>query len=154
MKTRLFKIFAFTLVFIGLNATAQTRYIDNVFDSVTVTSDVVYGQNVTILPMLQQQPPAVAPLLCDIYEPKNDTLTDRPVIILMHTGSFLPAVLNGQATGSKSDNSVVENCMRWAKKGYVAVSMNYRLSDYSTWMSSNKEQLESIMFSRASNLSA
>ena len=94
-------MFAFTLVFIGLNATAQTRYIDNVFDSVTVTSDVVYGQNVTILPMLQQQPPAVAPLLCDIYEPKNDTLTDRPVIILMHTGSFLPAVLNGQATGSK-----------------------------------------------------
>ena len=119
-------MFAFTLVFIGLNATAQTRYIDNVFDSVTVTSDVVYGQNVTILPMLQQQPPAVAPLLCDIYEPKNDTLTDRPVIILMHTGSFLPAVLNGQATGSKSDNSVVENCMRWAKKGYVAVAMSYR----------------------------
>ena len=126
MKTRLFKIFAFTLVFIGLNATAQTRYIDNIFDSVTVTSDVVYGQNVTILPMLQQQPPAVAPLLCDIYEPKNDTLTDRPVIILMHTGSFLPAVLNGQATGSKNDNSVVENCMRWAKKGYVAVAMSYR----------------------------
>ena len=119
-------MFAFTLVFIGLNATAQTRYIDNVFDSVTVTSDVVYGQNVTILPMLQQQPPAVAPLLCDIYEPKNDTLTDRPVIILMHTGSFLPAVVNGQATGSKSDNSVVENCMRWAKKGYVAVAMSYR----------------------------
>ena len=58
MKTRLFKMFAFTLVFIGLNATAQTRYIDNIFDSVTVTSDVVYGQNVTILPMLQQQPPA------------------------------------------------------------------------------------------------
>ena len=126
MKTRLFKMFAFTLVFIGLNATAQTRYIDNVFDSVTVTSDVVYGQNVTILPMLQMQPPAVAPLLCDIYEPKNDTLTDRPVIILMHTGSFLPAVVNGQATGSKSDNSVVENCMRWAKKGYVAVAMSYR----------------------------
>ena len=126
MKTRLFKMFAFTLVFIGLNATAQTRYIDNIFDSVTVTSDVVYGQNVTILPMLQQQPPAVAPLLCDIYEPKNDTLTDRPVIILMHTGSFLPAVLNGQATGSKNDNSVVENCMRWAKKGYVAVAMSYR----------------------------
>ena len=126
MKTRLFKIFAFTLVFIGLNATAQTRYIDNVFDSVTVTSDVVYGQNVTILPMLQQQPPAVAPLLFDIYEPKNDSLTDRPVIILIHTGSFLPAVLNGQPTGSKTDNSVVENCMRWAKKGYVAVAMSYR----------------------------
>lgn len=92
MKTRLFKIFAFTLVFIGLNATAQTRYIDNVFDSVTVTSDVVYGQNLTILPVLLGQPPAVEDLLFDIYEPKNDSLTDRPVIILIHTGSFLPAV--------------------------------------------------------------
>ena len=44
----------------------------------------------------------------------------------MHTGSFLPAVLNGQATGSKSDNSIVENCTRWAKKGYVAIAMSYR----------------------------
>jgi len=116
----------FLLIILPICALSQTRYIDNVFDSVTVTNDVVYGQNVTVLPMLQGQPPAVVPLLCDIYEPKNDSYTDRPVIILMHTGNFLPPVLNGQPTGSKSDNSVVENCMRWAKKGYVAVAISYR----------------------------
>ena len=96
------------------------------FDSVTVTSNVAYGQNISILPLLQGLPPVMDTLLCDIYEPKNDTLTDRPVIVLIHTGSFLPPVLNGQATGSKNDNSIVENCMRWAKKGYVAVAMTYR----------------------------
>ena len=126
MKTHVQKIIAVVLIFIGLNATAQTRYLDNIFDSVTVSTDVTYGENLSILPMLAGGAPAIAPLLCDIYEPKNDSITNRPVIIVMHTGSFLPAVLNGQPTGSKSDNSVVENCMRWAKKGYVAVAMTYR----------------------------
>ena len=126
MKTHLLKYIAIFLIFIGLNANAQTRYIDNMFDSVTVTSNVAYGQNISILPLLQGLPPVMDTLLCDIYEPKNDTLTDRPVIVLIHTGSFLQPVLNGQATGSKNDNSIVENCMRWAKKGYVAVAMTYR----------------------------
>lgn len=126
MKTHLLKYIAIFLIFIGLNANAQTRYIENMFDSVTVTSNVAYGQNISILPLLQGLPPVMDTLLCDIYEPKNDTLTDRPVIVLIHTGSFLPPVLNGQATGSKNDNSIVENCMRWAKKGYVAVAMTYR----------------------------
>ena len=109
MKTHVQKIIAVVLIFIGLNATAQTRYLDNIFDSVTVSTDVTYGENLSILPMLAGGAPAIAPLLCDIYEPKNDSITNRPVIIVMHTGSFLPAVLNGQPTGSKSDNSVVEN---------------------------------------------
>ena len=109
MKTHIQKILVVALILIGINATAQTRYLDNIFDSVTVTPDVVYGQNLTVLPMLQLLPPAIAPLTCDIYEPKNDTMTNRPVIVLIHTGSFLPPVLNGQPTGSKADYSVVEN---------------------------------------------
>ena len=127
MKKHLQKILAVVLIFIGINATAQTRYLDNMFDSVTVTSNVQYATNISVLPMLQGLAPGPAPLFCDIYEPKNDSMTDRPVIVLIHTGSFLPAVLNGQATGSKSDLSIVENCTRWAKKGYVAVAMDNRL---------------------------
>jgi dienelactone hydrolase len=135
MKTNLLKYFVLFLVLIGLNTNAQQiRYIDDIFDSVTVTSDVIYGQNITILPTLAGAamdppvaiPPAMQPLACDVYEPKNDTLTERPVIVLIHTGSFLPPIRNGQATGSKTDSSIVENCMRWAKKGYVAVAMTYR----------------------------
>jgi dienelactone hydrolase len=135
MKTNLLKYFVLFLVLIGLNTNAQQiRYIDDIFDSVTVTSNVIYGQNITILPTLAGAamnppvtiPPAMQPLACDVYEPKNDTLTERPVIVLIHTGSFLPPIINGQATGSKTDSSIVENCMRWAKKGYVAVAMTYR----------------------------
>ena len=63
----------------------------------------------------------------DIYTPDGDDATDRRVVVLLHTGTFLPAIANGQATGDKSDNTLVELCTRLAKKGYVAVSANYRL---------------------------
>ena len=51
---------------------AQVRYINEVFSDVEVTTNVVYGQNVTILPLLQNQAPATQPLVCDIYEPAGD----------------------------------------------------------------------------------
>jgi acetyl esterase/lipase len=136
MKTTLQSILAIAIISIGIDANAQTRYLDDVFSTVTVTSDVVYANNISILPALQGLPPAPTDLTCDIYEPSGDTELDRPVIILAHTGSFLPPVLNGQPTGSKTDSSVVEQCMRWAKKGYVAVAMTYRLG----WNPSSTDQ--------------
>ena len=126
MKKSLQTVLAIALFSISFSANSQTRYLDDVFSSVTITSDVTYATNITVLPALQGQPPAAAPLKCDIYEPAGDSLTNRPVIILAHTGSFLPAVVNGQPTGSKTDSSIVEQCTRWAKKGYVAVAMTYR----------------------------
>ena len=127
MKTTLQSILAIALISFGFTASAQTRYLDDVFSAVTVTSDVAYATNTSILPMLQSLPPGPATLKCDIYEPTGDSVVNRPVIILIHTGSFLPPVLNGQATGSKTDLSIVEQCTRWAKKGYVAVAMDNRL---------------------------
>jgi hypothetical protein len=99
------------------------RYVDEVFDNVVVSSNVMYGSNIGII----TQAPALEDLHMDIYEPAGDTETNRPVVIMLHTGSFLPAIVNGQATGDKSDNSIVEMCTRFAKKGYVAVAVNYRL---------------------------
>jgi hypothetical protein len=127
MKTTLQSVFTIALLSLGLSVSAQDRYLDDVFSAVTVTSDVTYATNISILPMLQNLPPGPATLKCDIYEPDGDTETNRPVIILVHTGSFLPPVLNGQPTGSKTDMSIVEQCTRWAKKGYVAVAMENRL---------------------------
>ena len=127
MKTTLQSLLAITLLSLGFTASAQTRYLDDVFSAVTVTSDVPYATNTSILPMLQSLPPGPATLKCDIYEPTGDSVVNRPVIILIHTGSFLPPVLNGQPTGSKTDLSIVEQCTRWAKKGYVAVAMDNRL---------------------------
>ena len=127
MKTTLQSLLAIALLSLGFTASAQTRYLDDVFSAVTVTSDVPYATNTSILPMLQSLPPGPATLKCDIYEPTGDSVVNRPVIILIHTGSFLPPVLNGQPTGSKTDLSIVEQCTRWAKKGYVAVAMDNRL---------------------------
>ena len=126
MKKVLQSFLAISLMFFGLNANSQDRFIDDVFTSVTVTSDVAYATNISVLPLLFAQPPGPAPLLCDIYEPAGDYSTNRPVVILLHTGSFLPAVANGQPTGSKLDSSIVNQCKRWAKKGYVAVAMDNR----------------------------
>ena len=127
MKTTLQSVFIIALLSLGLSVSAQDRYLDDVFPTATVTSDVIYAINISVIPALIGLPPGPDTLKCDIYEPDGDTETNRPVIILAHTGSFLPPVVNGQATGSKSDLSIVEQCNRWAKKGYVAVAMDNRL---------------------------
>jgi len=127
MKKTLRNLITFSLLLMGISANAQNRYLDEVFTDVKITDSVVFAQNVSIEPMLINLSPALMPIYCDIYEPVGDTLTNRPVIIVSHTGSFLPPVANGQPTGSIKDSSIVEQCNRWAKKGYVAVAMGNRL---------------------------
>ena len=105
------------------SANEGVRYQDEIFTDVTVTSDVVYGANIEIL----TQAPVLIDLKMDVYEPTGDIETNRPVVIMLHTGSFLPAIVNGQATGGKTDLAIVEMCKRFAKKGYVAVAVDYRL---------------------------
>lgn len=64
----------------------------------------------------------------DVYRAKSDvdSKTDRPVVIYLHTGNFLPPVINGSPCGVKTDSSAIVLCTEWAKRGYVAVSMEYR----------------------------
>jgi hypothetical protein len=103
---------------------AQTRYLEDVGDEIVVTSNVVYGSNIGII----SQTPALEELKMDLYQlAGDDTTTNKPVVIMLHTGSFLPAIANGQPTGDKTDNAIVEMCKRFAKKGYLAVALNYRL---------------------------
>lgn len=115
------------LLFISLalvtGLSAQERYLDEVFTNVQVTADVVYGSNVTVI-----NPDAIGPenLVMDIYEPVGDDVTNRPLVIFLHTGNFLPAIINGQITGGNRDSSVVEMCTRLAKQGYVVASATYR----------------------------
>ena len=111
----------------GQTSTGALRYLHEVFTDVNVTTDVVYGSNVTVLPVLQALMPTIAPLVCDIYEPAGDTEVDRPLLIYIHTGNFLPQYVNGSAVGSKSDSVAVELCSRYAKMGYVVASIDYRL---------------------------
>lgn len=65
----------------------------------------------------------------DVYYPSSsvDNETERPVIIYVHTGNFLPTPLNGSTTGLKTDSAAVALCRGWAQRGYVAISLDYRL---------------------------
>jgi hypothetical protein len=62
-----------------------------------------------------------------VYQPTGDTAAKRPTVILVHTGSYLPGIINKQTTGSKDDSTIVEMCKRLAKRGFVAVAVDYRL---------------------------
>ncbi len=71
----------------------------------------------------------VANLRMDIYQPDQNVDCDehRALFIFVHTGNALPPPLNGSPNGTRKDSSAVEMCKRMAKRGYVAVSMSYRL---------------------------
>ena len=123
MKKKLLLTAAFCASLIGHETIAQTRYLDaDFFSSVTVTSNVVYGNNLGVL----TGAPVAEDLLMDVYEPSGDVATDRPLILYLTTGSFLPRYINQSATGSKTDSATVEICTRLAKQGYVVAAVDYR----------------------------
>jgi para-nitrobenzyl esterase len=88
------------------------RYQDLIFENIEIKRDVIYGSNTS-------QGGRLVELTMDIYSPAEDTLKNRPVIILAHGGYYL--------NGCKEDFS--RDCLSLAKSGYVAVSINYRLVD-------------------------
>lgn len=123
------KFFTLALVMFMMAATSLNaqRYLEEVFDDVTVTSDVVYGVNATVLlyPMLGEAVPQ--PLVMDIYEPEGDTEEARPLVLYFHTGNFLPHPENQSPSGLKTDSTTVEICSRLARMGYVVASCDYRM---------------------------
>jgi acetyl esterase/lipase len=119
MKKYLLSIFLIS----AFAVSAQQRYLEEVFTNVDITPDIMYGANVSVITGV----PALDTLRMDVYEPNGDTALLRPLIIYLHTGSFLPVPLNGQCTGDKLDSASVEMCKRFAKKGYVVAAINYRL---------------------------
>ena len=109
------KIILAFAIFSGMKASAQcdgNRYLNYIFNEVQVTSNVTYGENVKYDGTSQT-------LLCDIYEPVGDNVSNRAAVIVAHGGFFL--------SGSKTGNDVVPICQRLAKMGYVAISIEYRL---------------------------
>jgi len=101
---------------------AQDRYLDEVFDSVIVVREMLYGINITVI----TGAPAADSLHVDVYMPAGDTLTERPVAIVLHSGTFLPPGF-ASTIGNRHDYVNVETCKRLAKRGYVAVNMDYRV---------------------------
>lgn len=110
---KLFTLFALSG---ALYINAQTpcddgRFASEVFENVTVTSNVVYGANTS-------WSGANTTLYFDFYEPQGDNMDARPLIIWVHGGSFLG--------GSRTDQDMVALSTRFAKMGYACASISYR----------------------------
>ena len=62
----------------------------------------------------------------DIYQPTGDTFSKRPLIILGHGGSFIGG--SRKLNDPNTDPCVDTFCLRFARRGYVTVSIDYRLT--------------------------
>jgi dienelactone hydrolase len=91
---------------------APLRYRDEIFSGVTKTADITYGSAVNVNGDTQS-------LELDMYRPTGDTVSSRPAIVWVHGGSF--------SGGSKDSPEIVAEANAFAKKGYVNVSIEYRL---------------------------
>lgn len=121
------QLFAIAVVLTSLPVVMNAqRYLSEVFSSVTVTPNLTYGENYSVFPPGQNPLPLI-PLIMDVYEPSGDVLPQRPLIIFMHTGSYLPRYINGTPTGSRNDSATVEICNRLARRGYVVANIDYRI---------------------------
>jgi len=88
------------------------RYLTPIYSELDTTLNVVFGNSTSIGGNNKD-------LLMDVYEPSGDTATMRPLVILAFGGSFV--------AGDRS--SVADLCEHYAKRGFVAATIDYRLFD-------------------------
>lgn len=91
---------------------APLRYRDAVFPDVAITRDLEYGT----APAADGSP---VRLLLDLYQPAGDTVAARPAVVWAHGGGF--------SGGSKRSGPSPAFAAFFARLGYVAVSIDYRL---------------------------
>ncbi len=85
------------------------------FAAVTLTSGVHYADVINYLGV-------PTPLYLDVYEPTSDTTLARPMIIWIHGGGY-------RTDSYRTQGYIVDYCNRFAKRGYVCMSIDYRLRD-------------------------
>lgn len=84
--------------------------------AVKVTEGVVYGEALVVSP---EGEVSTTELLLDLYEPMDAPEKLRPAVILVHGGAFI--------RGSRLDPRLVRAGHEYASRGYVAISISYRL---------------------------
>ena len=93
------------------------RYFNKVFSHVSIDWNVRYGQGAD---PVWYNPYRKKKLYMDVYEPKNDQMAERPLVILAFGGAFV--------LGDKLSPDIVVLANEYAKRGYVVASINYRLT--------------------------
>ncbi len=127
---------------ISYTATAQqmgcdgSRYFDSTF-SVDTTMNVIFGNSTTI-------GGTNADLKMEIFEPMNDTLAQRPVVIVAFGGSFI----NGDRT------DMYQLCDYYARRGYIAATIDYRLYDGSFFPTPDSAMMTDEVMKAVSDMKA
>jgi acetyl esterase/lipase len=121
MKNKLLSFLFFLMLIIsfdgGILSAAiskdSIRYLNHVFEKVDIQKDIVFGE-VTNFNGKKEK------LLLDVYKPFGDNQTGRPVIMWLHGGGF-------KTGNDKSQSYIVKLSTEFAERGYVCVSINYRV---------------------------
>lgn len=82
------------------------------FENYSVDYDIPYGENINS--DLNNET-----LVFDLYQPVDDTESQRPLIVIAHGGFFI--------AGSNNGLDVVPLCEDFARMGYVVASISYRM---------------------------
>ncbi len=101
-----------TLVALQTNAQTGKRYRDMIFS----TADIQFDKNYAADTVKADDRKSYG---FDLYTPHGDDTRNRPLIIWMHGGGFV--------FGSKSDENMKLWCETFARRGYVCVSIDYRM---------------------------
>jgi hypothetical protein len=108
----------YTLIFIATficQSFAQCdggRYLNKIFTEVKSTKHIAYSTAKNSSGYMQK-------IMMDVFEPKNDTVQLRPLVIFEHGGAYW--------TGTKDYQSQIAMGEEFAKRGYVLSSATYRL---------------------------
>lgn len=111
MKTHILLIILCLSITYAKSQDCGNRYYESIFTSKR-TNNIQYGSNVKFNG-------DSIDLFMDIYEPENDTLEKRPLMMLAFGGSF--------TSGIRQSPDIVRLCTEFSKRGYVCVSIDYRI---------------------------
>jgi hypothetical protein len=122
MNLKIVKVFLVAIVSLSNHVIAQ-NYIDTVY-TIATESNIVYGSATNFAGESIN-------LEMDVSYPTNDNPPScgRPLVILIHGGAWI--------TGSKNESFISALRQDFAKRGYVAVAINYRLGFFQTNISKN-----------------
>ena len=120
-------MYAFSAVLFCLSASLATcqdqpgknnesvRYLHPIFENVDIEKDIVFDEVVNHKGETEK-------LLLDVYTPAGDTEINRPAILWIHGGGF-------RYGNDKTQSYIVAMANRFARRGYVGVSIDYRVRE-------------------------
>jgi len=91
------------------------HYLHPIFENVVIEQDIVFGEVLNHKGEREK-------LTLDVYTPEGDTEIKRPAILWIHGGGF-------RYGNDKTQRYIVAMANRFARRGYVGVSINYRVRE-------------------------